>query len=120
MAAIDYMRDEIHRAAYRHQRAVESGELEVVGVNVHTDPEPVEAPTQPDYARLAEGQRGRLAGLKAGREPSEVDASLARIRRTAAGDANLLPVLIDAVRHRVTLGEMSHALRDVWGEHRPR
>lgn len=118
--AIDYMRDEIHRAAYRHQRAVESGELEVVGVNVHTDPKPVETRAQPDYARLAEGQRGRLARLKAGREPSEVDASLARIRRTAAGDANLLPVLIDAVRHRVTLGEISHALRDVWGEHRPR
>ena len=118
--AIDYMRDEIHRAAYRHQRAVESGDLEVVGVNVHADPEPVETPTQPDYARLAEGQRGRLARVKAGRERSEVDASLARIRRTAAGDANLLPVLIDAVRHRVTLGEISHALRDVWGEHRPR
>ena len=116
--AIDYMQDEIHRAAYRHQRAIERGDLEVVGVNVHDDPAPVGTPTTPDYARLAEEQRRRLAGLKAGRDAPDVEASLARIRRTAAGDANLLPVLIDAVRRRVTLGEISHALRDVWGEYR--
>ena len=117
--AIDYMQDEIHRAAYRHQRAIERGDLEVVGVNVHDDPVPVETPTPPDYARLAEEQRRRLAGLKAARDAPDVEASLARIRRTAAGDANLLPVLIDAVRRRVTLGEISHVLRDVWGEYRP-
>ena len=117
--AIDYMRDEIHRAAYRHQRAIESGELEVVGVNVHEDPAPVETPHRPDYARFEAEQRRRLARLKAGREPAKVEASLAQIRRSAAGDANLLPVLIEAARHRVTLGEMSHALRDAWGEHRP-
>ena len=119
VAAIDYMQDEIHRAAYRHQRAIESGDLEVVGVNVHDDSAPVETPKPPDYARLEEDQRRRLARLKAGRNGGDVEASLARIRQTAAGDANLLPVLIDAVRHRVTLGEISHALRDVWGEHRP-
>ena len=119
VAAIDYMQDEIHRAAYRHQRAIESGDLEVVGVNVHDDSAPVETPKPPDYARLEEGQRRRLVQLKAGRDAGAVEASLARIRQTAAGDANLLPVLIDAVRRRVTLGEISHALRAVWGEHRP-
>ncbi|WP_419948556.1 acyl-CoA mutase large subunit family protein [Candidatus Palauibacter sp.] len=119
VAAIDYMQDEIHRAAYRHQRAIESGDLEVVGVNVHDDSAPVETPKPPDYARLEEGQRRRLVQLKAGRDAGDVEASLARIRQTAAGDANLLPVLIDAVRRRVTLGEISHALRAVWGEHRP-
>ncbi|WP_419161900.1 acyl-CoA mutase large subunit family protein [Candidatus Palauibacter sp.] len=118
--AIDYMREEIHRAAYRHQRAIESGELEVVGVNIHDDDAPVEMPKPPDFARLEGDQRHRLAELKAARDASEVEGALTQIRQAAAGDANLLPVLIDAVRRRVTLGEISHALRDIWGEYRPR
>ena len=117
--AIDYMREEIHLSARRHQEAVESGELEVVGVNLHTDAEPVEMPKAPDFARLADEQRRRLARLRTERDGADVEASLAGIRRAAAGDANLLPVLIDAVRRRVTLGEISHALREVWGEYRP-
>ncbi|WP_420448152.1 acyl-CoA mutase large subunit family protein [Candidatus Palauibacter sp.] len=117
--AIEYMREEIHLAARRHQEAIESGELEVVGVNVHQDAAPVEMPKAPDFARLADEQRQRLGRLRAERDGAEVEASLARIRRAAAGDANLLPVLIEAVRRRVTLGEISHALRDVWGEYRP-
>ncbi|MDE2879739.1 methylmalonyl-CoA mutase family protein [Candidatus Palauibacter soopunensis] len=117
--AIDYMREEIHLAARRHQEAVESRELEVVGVNVHADAEPVEMPKAPDFARLADEQRQRLTRLRAERSGADVEASLAGIRRAAAGDANLLPVLIDAVRRRVTLGEISHALREVWGEYRP-
>lgn len=117
--AIDYMREEIHLSARRHQEAVESGELEVVGVNLHTDAEAVEMPKAPDFARLADEQRRRLARLRMERDGADVEASLAGIRRAAAGDANLLPVLIDAVRRRVTLGEISHALREVWGEYRP-
>ena len=117
--AIDYMREEIHLSARRHQEAVESGELEVVGVNLHTDAEPVEMPKAPDFARLADEQRRRLARLRTERDGGDVEASLAGIRRAAAGDANLLPVLIEAVRRRVTLGEISHALREVWGEYRP-
>ena len=73
----------------------------------------------PDFAELADRQRRRLARLKASRDAATVRTALERIRRTAAGDANLLPVLIDAVKQRVTLGEISHALRDVWGEYRP-
>ena len=117
--AIDYMREEIHLSARRHQEAVESGELEVVGVNLHTDAEPVEMPKAPDFARLADEQRRRLARLRTERDGADVEASLAGIRQAAAGDANLLPVLIDAVRRRVTLGEISHVLREVWGEYRP-
>ncbi len=117
--AIDYMREEIHLAARRHQEAIESRELEVVGVNVHADDEPVEMPKAPDFARLADEQRLRLARLRAERSDADVESALAGIRRAAAGDANLLPVLIDAVRRRVTLGEISHALREVWGEYRP-
>ena len=88
-------------------------------MNVHADAEPVDMPTAPDFARLADEQRRRLARLRAARDGADVEASLAEIRRAAAGDANLLPVLIDAVRRRVTLGEISHALREVWGEYRP-
>ncbi len=117
--AIEFMRDEIHETAYRHQQSIESGELEVVGVNVHQDEVRAEIPEPPDFARLEQEQQGRLSALREARDGDQVESALTDIRRTAAGDANLLPVLIDAVKRRVTLGEISHALREVWGEYRP-
>ncbi len=117
--AIEYMREEIHRSAYTHQQAIEAGELEVVGVNVHREKEAVDIPPPPDFAGLADQQRKRLAELKRGREEAAVERALGALRHAAAADDNLLPILVDAVKARVTLGEISHALRDIWGAYRP-
>ncbi len=118
-AAITYMQDEIHRSAYDHQMKVEAEERIVVGVNRYRVPEsPIEL-RQPDYRRFEEEQRQRLAVLRRGRDARRVDQALDAVRRAAAGTDNLVPILIAAVKEKVTLGEIATALRDVWGTYTP-
>ncbi|HSJ12924.1 MAG TPA: methylmalonyl-CoA mutase family protein [Longimicrobiales bacterium] len=113
--ALAFFQDEISRAAYAHQLAVESGEREVVGVNVHTTTEAAPHIARPAYAELEEGQRARLRALRAERDAPAVGAALAAVRRAASGTENLLPPMIEAVRAQATLGEISDVLREVWG-----
>jgi methylmalonyl-CoA mutase N-terminal domain/subunit len=119
-AAIVYMQDEIHRAAYEHQIAVEKGDRVVVGVNrfQSAEEEPVDL-GQPDFSALEASQKAQLAEIKRGRDDAEVRARLNAIRAAARGTDNLMPHIIDAVKAMVTLGEISDALRDEWGVYRP-
>ena len=113
--AIEYMREEIHRAAYRHQLEVEDGTRVVVGVNRYEDGDSHEPPPGPDFRALEGRQRAALAALKSERDPVAVGERLNAVRAVAGGDENMLPVLIAAVKGGVTLGEISDALRSVWG-----
>ena len=116
-AAIEYMRDEIHRAAYRHQLDVESGDRVVVGVNryeTEAEPTPVAGP---DYRDLEWDQVSTLESFRDERDTGQVETALRGVRDTARGDGNLLPPMIEAVKRRATLGEVSDALRAVWGTH---
>ncbi|MDR0787005.1 MAG: methylmalonyl-CoA mutase family protein [Gemmatimonadota bacterium] len=117
--AIPFMREEIHSAAYGHQLAIESGERVVVGVNRYRDESPAPVLPRPDFRALESAQRERLALLRAARDPAAVTASLQAITRAAAGTGNLIPLMIEAVKAQVTLGEISDALRLVWGTYRP-
>ena len=118
-AAIEFMREEIHHTAYARQRAIESGEAEVVGVNCYEDDEQALVPPKTDFDALAREQRDRLAAVRSAREAGAAEAAVERVREAARGGENLLPPLVDAVSARATLGEISHALRDEWGEYRP-
>ncbi len=113
--AIDFMQEEIHKAAYGFQQDVEAGRRKVVGVNEHVEDERPPRIGQPDYSALEDGQKARLADLKRRRDDGLVRESLQRIRDAAGSDANLMPPIIEAVRAEVTLGEISDVLRDVWG-----
>lgn len=113
--AIDLMRDEIHREAYRHQLEVETGKRIVVGVNRYATGDAHEPPPGPDFRSLEERQTAALAAFRSARDGRAVHRRLARLRDAARGDRNLLPRIIGCVRDRVTLGEISGALRDVWG-----
>lgn len=113
--AIGYFQEEIHRAAYEHQLAVEAGERVIVGVNAFTEEEPPPPVPQPDYRALEAAQRRRLAALKERRDAPAVEAALAAVRAAARGDANLLPPIVAAVKAMATLGEISDALRAEWG-----
>jgi len=116
--AIAYMQDEIQRAAYGHQMEVESGERPVVGVNVYPDDDAAGVRiAKPDFAALERAQIQRLAELRRTREARRVEAALAAVRSAAIGDANLVPPLVQAVKDGVTLGEISDALRAVWGRY---
>ena len=113
--SIDFMREQVHREAYRHQLEIESGKRVVVGVNRYTTEDSHEPPPGPDFRRLEASQTATLAEFRAARSCESVSTCLARVRQVATGGENLLPPMIDAVKCGVTLGEISDALRHVWG-----
>ena len=110
-----YFQERIARSAWVQQQRVESGEQVVVGVNRFTEEGPPPALDVPDFATLAGRQRERLAAVKAGRDASRVTEMLAGVRTAAAGTGPMMEPIIEAVRARATLGEISDALRAVWG-----
>jgi methylmalonyl-CoA mutase N-terminal domain/subunit len=121
VAAIEqgFYQDEIHEAAYRMQRQIESGERVVVGVNRFREPEE----RQPEILRIPEEevarQVERVRALRASRDQAAVARALAAVEEAARGTENLLPPMKEALRARATLGEVSDVLRRVFGEHRP-
>ncbi|NIN11429.1 MAG: methylmalonyl-CoA mutase [Gemmatimonadales bacterium] len=110
-----HFQDAIARAAYEHQRAVERGERVVVGVNEFTEDEPLPPIPAPDYSELAERQKTRLRASRAQRDPTTCDSAVAALAEAARGDTPLMELMVDAVRARATVGEISDALRAVWG-----
>jgi methylmalonyl-CoA mutase N-terminal domain/subunit len=118
-SAIAYMQEEIHRAAYEHQIAIERGDKTIVGVNKFQGADEPFDLGQPDFSALEQSQRATLARVRAERDDAEVRARLEAIRAAARGTENLMPRIIDAVKAMVTLGEISDALRAEWGTYRP-
>jgi methylmalonyl-CoA mutase, N-terminal domain len=115
-----FFQEAIARSAYEYQRAVESGERIVVGVNRYTDDRLTPSVPAPDYSALAEAQRRRLAEARRDRDAGHVQRTLDAVRAAArAPDGQLMAVILDAVRARASIGEISDGLREVWGVYRP-
>ncbi|HEX3275886.1 MAG TPA: methylmalonyl-CoA mutase family protein, partial [Gemmatimonadales bacterium] len=114
-----FFQEAIARSAYELQQAQESGAQVVVGLNRFTDDSPPPSIEAPDFSALEGQQRARLAAVRARRDPAAVRATLTTLRSAAAGSAPLMPPIVEAVRARATLGEISDALRQVWGVYRP-
>jgi methylmalonyl-CoA mutase N-terminal domain/subunit len=119
-AAIErgFFQEAIARSAWELQQAQERGEVTVVGVNRFTEDAPPPPMEAPNYPELEQRQRERLGAVKERRDAGAVSTALAEVERTAASSAPLVPAIIDAVRRRATLGEISDALRRVWGVYR--
>jgi methylmalonyl-CoA mutase, N-terminal domain len=121
VAAIEngYMQREIQSAAYTYQREIETKERIIVGTNQYTAAQ--EPPT--DILRVnpevEKKQIARLERLRAERDASRANAALARVEAAARDGGNLMPPIIDAVRNWATLGEISDAMRGVFGEYQP-
>ena len=122
-----FFQDEIARSAYEYQLRVERGETVIVGVNKFTDEhEPVAIPS-PDYTALASEQVERLRTVRQRRDHSSVDRALEVLGNAALGFADaapqqrpaLMPLIIDAVRARASVGEISSVLSARWGMYRP-
>ncbi|HUF50484.1 MAG TPA: methylmalonyl-CoA mutase family protein [Longimicrobiales bacterium] len=113
--AIEFFQDEIHRAAYEHQRGVESGDIGVVGVNRYRTDEPPSRIEAAAFAELEAEQRQRVAAVRRNRHAAAVHSALGAVRAAARDGANLMPPLIGAVRAMATLGEISDVLREEWG-----
>src|SRR5437588_4511412 len=110
-----FVQGEIEQAAFAWQRAVESGERTIVGVNRFQE----EAQERVELHRLdPEAERRQLertARVRAGRNAEEATAALEAVRAIARGDGNLLPSLREALRAHCTVGELCEALRGEWG-----
>jgi methylmalonyl-CoA mutase N-terminal domain/subunit len=113
-----YIQREIAQSAYNYQRAVDSGEQVIVGVNEFASEEKSDTETLEIGAEVEKKQVARLAKLKRERDNGRVGQVLDKVRDIARSDENIMPVLIEAVKAYATIGEISDALRDVFGEYR--
>src|SRR6266581_1144477 len=113
----NFVQGEIQKAAYEYQQAVESGEQIVVGVNEFVEKEDKPIPTLRIDPELERAQVERLQALRARRDSSHVEAALGELERRAATSENLLPAILAAVEAYATVGEISNALRRVFGEY---
>jgi len=114
-----FQQREIQQAAYKYQQAVESRDEIVVGVNRFEVEEEEPTDILKIDAELERRQVEKLKKLKSTRDNDAVKRALARVSETAAGEANLMPAIVDAVRVYATLGEVSDAMRSRFGEFHP-
>ncbi len=117
VAAIEkhYFQDAIAAEAYRYQREIEENDRTIVGVNRFHIDEIGEPPVLHVDPSLEEKQRARLSELRRKRDSVKVANALSELAREARGTTNLMPLLIGAVEHKATLGEISDCLRGTWG-----
>jgi methylmalonyl-CoA mutase N-terminal domain/subunit len=121
VAAIEagFLQDEIAESAYRVQQRIEDGSRVIVGVNAHVD----DSEASPEIQRIDEtevaAQLERVKAVRAARDQEAVDHALADITEIARGSGNLLYPMREALAVRATLGEVSDALRGVFGVYTP-
>ena len=108
---------EIHESAYRHQRAVESQERIVVGVNRFQAPAPPIEKLQTIDPEQTRRQLDRLATVRRDRDDGAVQSALQHLERVAIGSENTMPAILECVEEYATLGEISDVFRGVFGEH---
>jgi methylmalonyl-CoA mutase, N-terminal domain len=118
VAAIEhgYVQREIQNAAYRWQLDVDEQRRTVVGVNAFVaDSPPV--PLSKIDAKIEREQQERVRAWRAARPEAPWAAAMGSLERAAAGDDNLVPLVLDAVQAGATVGEVSDVLRAAWGTH---
>ena len=113
-----FIQGEIQNAAFAAQRRLENKEDIVVGVNKFTVDEKIELESLKIDPKIESEQRERLAALRAGRDNVLVESLLDRLEKAAQGDDNMMPIIIECVENKLTLGEICGRLRKVWGEYR--
>lgn len=113
-----FVQREIQDAAYRYQRAVESGDSVVIGVNRFREEETSPIPTLTIDPKIERDQVERVRAVRERRSKEQAAAAISSLSAAAAGSENVLPRILDCVENEVTVGEISNALRAVWGEYR--
>jgi methylmalonyl-CoA mutase, N-terminal domain len=108
---------EIADAAYRLQTEIEAGDRVVVGVNGYLEGDDREMEILRIDAALERKQIGRVQAVRARRDAAAVEAVLARLQTAAAGEENLMPLLLECARAHATEGEIVDALQAVWGSY---
>jgi len=119
VAAIEsgYPQREIQDSAYRTQRAIEAGDQVIVGVNKFQQQEDAAVPVLKIDPAVERDQVERISAFRASRDGAATNAALRRVGDRARGEGNLMPAIVDAVQAKATLGEISDAMREVFGRH---
>jgi methylmalonyl-CoA mutase N-terminal domain/subunit len=112
-----YVQGEIQRAAYDYQRAIERGEQIIVGVNQFVAEKEAPIPTMRVDPELERAQIERVRAVRARRDSARANAAVAEVERRARSGENLMPAIVVAVDTYSTVGEISDALRRVFGEY---
>ena len=115
-----YIQDEIADSAYKYQQSIEDGSQLIVGVNSFKSDETLKPQTLEIDPKIAEKQADKLANLKNERNSSAVESLLSKLSRAAEGTENTMPIILECVKSKATLGEISDAFRKVFGEYTPR
>jgi len=113
-----YVQQEIQKSAYEYQQAIERGKQIVVGVNRFRTEREQPIPTLRIDPEIERAQVARVRALRARRTTAPVRAALEDVERRARGGDNLMPAILAAVKAFATVGEISDALRRVFGEYR--
>jgi len=113
-----WVQQEIQNAAYEYQRAVDSGEATVVGVNRFTREDEPGIPIQRVDEALERRQVERVQALRLRRDKTPWQTAIDRVKDYARSGENLMPAILEAVESYATVGEIAAAMRDVFGEYR--
>lgn len=121
LAAIErgYMQNEIQDSAYRFQKDIESKAQLVVGVNAFQREEKTDLEQLRVDPAIEAQQRARLAALRMSRDHVRANELLNHLETAAKSSDNLMPLFIECVENKITLGEICGVLRRVWGEYQP-
>jgi methylmalonyl-CoA mutase, N-terminal domain len=111
----NFFQREIADASFRYQSEVEAKQRVIVGVNRYQSDEESELEILRIDPALEGEQIARVQALRARRDAAAAEAAIARLKQAAEGDENLMPLIVDAARAHVTMGEMCDAFREVWG-----
>jgi len=113
-----WIQQQIADAYWERQRQIEAGERVVVGVNRFVEEEPVRVDIHRHLDAVAAERGGALRALREERDAHRVAHALRGVRAIAAGEGNLMPALVEAVKAYATIGEICGTLREVFGEYR--
>jgi len=113
-----YVQSEIQRASYKFTQEMEKGERIIVGVNKFQVKEGEPKGLLKIDIKAQEEQLKFLSKIRAERNNTEVEDKLAKLKKAAEGDSNLMPFIIDAVKSYAGIGEICNTLRAVFGEYK--
>jgi methylmalonyl-CoA mutase N-terminal domain/subunit len=113
-----FIQNEIARSAYEYQRQIETGEKIIVGVNKFQAEKEIAIPGFRIDDSIRQVQIEKLEALRNNRNNARCDSILQALNDAAYSDDNIMPIVIEAVESKCTLGEIADTLREVYGEYK--
>ena len=113
-----FIQNEIARSAYEYQKNIETGEKIIVGVNKFHIDEAGKIPILKVDDSIRTVQAGKLEKLRSNRNPAKCDQLLQLLSDKASSGENIMPVVVEAVENKCTLGEIADTLREIFGEYK--